>query len=67
MLNAANEVAVAAFLAGRARFTDIHRVNAATVAALPPTAADAASLDDLLALDERARACAQALVEEFTR
>jgi len=67
VLNAANEVAVAAFLAGRARFTDIHRVNAATVAALPPTAADAASLDDLLALDERARACAQALVEEFTR
>ncbi len=67
VLNAANEVAVAAFLAGRARFTDIHRVNANTVAALPPTAADAASLDDLLALDERARAFAQAQVEECTR
>lgn len=67
VLNAANEVAVAAFLAGRARFTDIHRVNAATVAALAPTPADAATLDDLLALDERARARAQALVQEFTR
>ena len=67
VLNAANEVAVAAFLAGRLRFTDIHRVNAATVHGLLPTPADAASLDDLLALDQRARHHAQALAEELTR
>jgi 1-deoxy-D-xylulose-5-phosphate reductoisomerase len=56
VLNAANEVAVAAFLDGAVRFTDIHRINADTVAALPPTAADTLSIDDLLALDARARA-----------
>jgi 1-deoxy-D-xylulose-5-phosphate reductoisomerase len=67
VLNAANEVAVAAFLAGRVRFTDIHRINAATVAGLLPTPADAASLDDLLALDARARLHAQACAEELTR
>jgi 1-deoxy-D-xylulose-5-phosphate reductoisomerase len=67
VLNAANEVAVAAFLAGRVRFTDIHRINAATVAALLPTPADAASLDDLLALDARARQHARARAEELTR
>ncbi len=66
VLNAANEVAVAAFLAGRVRFTDIHRINAEAVGGLLPTAADAASLDDLLALDMRARHHAQALVQEMT-
>ena len=67
VLNAANEVAVAAFLAGTVRFTDIHRINAATVAAVLPTAADAASLDDLLALDQRARSHAGQLAKELAR
>jgi 1-deoxy-D-xylulose-5-phosphate reductoisomerase len=67
VLNAANEVAVAAFLAGRVRFTDIHRINAEAVAGLLPTPADAASLDDLLALDQRARRHAQANAQELTR
>ena len=67
VLNAANEVAVAAFLAGRVRFTDIHRINAEAVEGLLPTPADAASLDDLLALDQRARRHAQAHAEELTR
>ena len=67
VLNAANEVAVAAFLAGQVRFTDIHRINAATVAGLLPTVADAASLDDLLALDARARHHAHAQARELTR
>ena len=67
VLNAANEVAVAAFLAGQVRFTDIHRINAHCVAAVLPSAADAASLDDLLALDQRARASALALSRELTR
>ncbi|MEK8050572.1 1-deoxy-D-xylulose-5-phosphate reductoisomerase [Ideonella sp. DXS22W] len=66
VLNAANEVAVAAFLDRQIRFTDIHRVNADTVAALIPGAADAASLDDLLALDLRARSQAQARVQSLS-
>lgn len=57
VLNAANEVAVEAFLDRRIRFTDIHRVNAATLDALPP--GPIASIDDLIALDERARARAR--------
>jgi 1-deoxy-D-xylulose-5-phosphate reductoisomerase len=67
VLNAANEVAVAAFLDGAVRFTDIHRINADTVAALPPAAADAVSIDDLLALDARARAHAVQLARELSR
>ena len=52
---------------GRLRFTDIHRVNAESVAALAPSPADAASLDDLLALDGRARTLAQTLARELAR
>ena len=66
VLNAANEVAVAAFLAGSVRFTDIHRINADAVSGLLPTPADAATLDDLLALDARARRHAQALAKDET-
>ena len=66
VLNAANEVAVAAFLARRVGFTDIHCVNARTLAQVIPTPADAASIDDLLALDARARATASALLERIT-
>ena len=57
VLNAANEVAVAAFLERRIRFDQIHAVNLATLAAILPSNAD--SLDDLLALDASARHCAQ--------
>ena len=67
VLNAANEVAVAGFLAGQLRFTDIHRINADTVSALVPSSADAASLEDLLALDGRARVLATELMRELTR
>jgi 1-deoxy-D-xylulose-5-phosphate reductoisomerase len=67
VLNAANEVAVAAFLSGRLRFTDIHRVNAGTVAALVPSQADAGSLEDMLALDGRARAFADGMARELAR
>jgi 1-deoxy-D-xylulose-5-phosphate reductoisomerase len=59
-LNAANEVAVAAFLDRRIRFDQIHHVNLETlqaaVASIPQT------LDDLLALDALARATAQRAV-----
>jgi 1-deoxy-D-xylulose-5-phosphate reductoisomerase len=59
VLNAANEEAVAAFLSGAIRFSDIHRINQETVASVVPAPADSASFEDLLALDERARAAAR--------
>jgi 1-deoxy-D-xylulose-5-phosphate reductoisomerase len=55
VLNAANEVGVAAFLAGTIRFDQIHNVNAATVEALSPEPGVAESVDALLDLDARAR------------
>ncbi|BBG86172.1 1-deoxy-D-xylulose 5-phosphate reductoisomerase [Aeromonas hydrophila] len=63
-LNAANEEAVAAFLAERIGFMDIARVNEATMLALGCTAAG--SLDDLIALDGAARARAHNLIEELS-
>jgi len=54
LLNAANEVAVAAFLAGRARFTDIAAACAETLARHPARVLH--SLDDALAADGDARA-----------
>jgi 1-deoxy-D-xylulose-5-phosphate reductoisomerase len=56
VLNAANEVAVAAFLDRRIRFDQIHAVNLATLEAVVPS--KPASLPDLLALDAQARAAA---------
>ncbi len=57
VLNAANEVAVAAFLERRIRFDQIHAVNLGTLEAVVPAAPG--SLDDLLALDAQSRAAAQ--------
>jgi 1-deoxy-D-xylulose-5-phosphate reductoisomerase len=57
VLNAANEVAVAAFLDTRIRFDQIHHVNVATLEAV--TASNPQSLDDLLALDARSRDAAE--------
>ena len=67
VLNAANEVAVQAFLDGAIRFTDIHRINQNTVESVLPAAADSASLPDLLALDERARGRARDLMRSLAR
>ena len=58
VLNAANEVAVAAFLDGRARFTDIAPACAETLARMP--ARPVHSIDDALAADAEARAVARA-------
>ena len=60
VLNAANEEAVAAFLEGRIRFTDIHAINAQTLAQVSPDPASLRSIDDLIALDGQARRAAQA-------
>ena len=67
VLNAANEVAVAAFLAGSIRFDQIHRVNAGTVESVLPEAHNGASIEALLALDERARAKSRELAGRMTR
>ena len=60
VLNAANEIAVEAFLDRRLRFDRIHAVNLETLAALSPS--KPSSLDDLLAIDARAREAARAAV-----
>jgi 1-deoxy-D-xylulose-5-phosphate reductoisomerase len=60
VLNAANEVAVAAFLDGRIRFDQIHEVNLETLESVVP--ASPQSLEDLLALDAESRAAAQQVV-----
>jgi 1-deoxy-D-xylulose-5-phosphate reductoisomerase len=60
-LNAANEVAVHAFLGGRIGFLDIAEVIEQTLTALP--AATVHSFDSLAATDAEARRLAAALVE----
>ena len=67
VLNAANEVAVAAFLERRVSFSDIHRINADTVVRVVPAVNDAQSIESLLALDARARAAAIGLVQGLQR
>ncbi len=58
VLNAANEVAVAAFLDGKTEFYRISEIVAATVDALSDSA-KALSLEDILAFDREARAVAE--------
>jgi 1-deoxy-D-xylulose-5-phosphate reductoisomerase len=57
VLNAANEVAVDAFLRGKMKFTDIPRINEMTMEVLAGSAGD--SLEELLAVDAEARAWAE--------
>ncbi|HYQ99042.1 MAG TPA: 1-deoxy-D-xylulose-5-phosphate reductoisomerase [Casimicrobiaceae bacterium] len=60
VLNAANEVAVAAFLAGHIRFTDIAPACADALARLP--ARPVSALDDALDADRDARAATRAFL-----
>lgn len=60
VLNAANEVAVAAFLDKQIRFDQIHLLNMATLEKVLPTAI--AGLEDLLELDQRSRLSAKQFV-----
>jgi 1-deoxy-D-xylulose-5-phosphate reductoisomerase len=60
VLNAANEIAVEAFLDRRLRFDRIHAVNLETLAAVSPS--KPLSLGDLLAIDTVAREAARAAV-----
>ena len=64
-LNAANEIAVAAFLDGGIRFTDIARVLDTALDGNP--GGEPASLDDVLAIDEAARARAAEHVTRLAR
>jgi 1-deoxy-D-xylulose-5-phosphate reductoisomerase len=60
VLNAANEMAVAAFLERRIRFDQIHDVNTQTLDLLQFIAPQ--SLEDLLALDVQSRAAASGVI-----
>ncbi len=63
VLNAANEIAVEAFLQGRIRFDQIHAVNEATLSGVAVATGDAASVEGLLALDTRARSVARTQID----
>jgi len=65
VLNAANEVAVAAFLDGRIRFDQIHVVNMETLGCVSPT--PPGSLEDLLALDAQSRRAAESVAQRLGR
>lgn len=67
VLNAANEEAVAAFLAGTIRFDQIHTVNAGTVERVDLSADSTTSLPGLLELDARARRQARQLIQGLSR
>jgi 1-deoxy-D-xylulose-5-phosphate reductoisomerase len=63
VLNAANEVAVEAFLNRQIRFDQIHHLNEATlqeVTTPPPV-----HLADLIEIDRRSRECASRWVQKF--
>jgi len=60
ILNAANEVAVAAFLDERLQFTDIPRVIEHVLEQVPVQ--DELDLDTVLSIDAEARACAEAWI-----
>ena len=64
VLNAANEVAVQAFLDGQIRFDKIHAVNADTLQAYTPAVPK--TLEDLLAIDGESRARARAAVSRLS-
>lgn len=64
VLNAANEVAVAAFLARKIRFDQIYQVNTQTLSVVTPQAP--ATLDDLLALDLVSRQVAEATISRLS-
>jgi 1-deoxy-D-xylulose-5-phosphate reductoisomerase len=64
VLNAANEVAVEAFLQGGIRFTDIARIVGGVLDNTPSHAAD--SLESVLDADRRARQSAHACLQELT-
>ena len=66
VLNAANEIAVDAFLSGKCRFTDIIDVAETSVEAISkrfPSGSDCLGLEEIADIDARARTVANELVE----
>ncbi len=63
VLNAANEIAVQAFLDERIRFDQIHAVNQSTLSEVLPV--KPMNLDDLLAIDAQSRQSALSHVKRF--
>ena len=64
VLNAANEVAVAAFLGLRIRFDQIHAVNLATLSQVLP--GRSVCIEDLLAIDAESRSVAELTVQSLS-
>ncbi len=65
VLNAANEVAVDAFLSRQIRFDQIHAVNAQSLTDCLPDADSVHTVDGLLDLDARARRAARQIVDRL--
>jgi len=65
VLNAANEIAVGAFLAGEIGFLDIASIAAETLQCYGPAAPG--SVDEVLEIDREARAAAEAIVKRVKR
>lgn len=63
-LNAANEIAVAAFLASEIRFTDIAALNVAVLETL--SCQEPSNVEAVIAIDREARAVASALLPRFS-
>lgn len=63
VLNAANEIAVEAFLQGQIGFTHIAKVNEACLSSVPKRAMT--SIDDIIALDAQTRIYARELLAKF--
>jgi len=63
VMNAANEVAVASFLQGNIRFTDIYRIIEQTMEQVPHVAHP--GYDDYVASNAEARACASTLADSL--
>ena len=63
VLNAANEIAVAAFLAKKIRFDQIYSVNRATLDRMVPS--EVSGIDGLLAIDEESRMVAADFAQQM--
>ena len=62
-MNAANEIAVQAFLDGYIKFTDIAKINQVSVEQMPSSVIS--SIDDVLAVDKQARELAASLIKKL--
>ena len=64
-LNAANEVAVAAFLDEQIKFTDIYKINETSVRKF--VSEQVGNINEVISLDTRAREFALSIVENFSQ